>query len=154
MEKDYFLKSEIARVVGLTERSVKFYTDRGVVVPEVYKGRQRGDHHRYSLRNLFEFAIIKRLRDFGINVNIIKAIIDDFMHDLDDPNLQSTNYEKRLLELEPFLLIHESDDKLIVEVKFIESKRLPVVTRREMKDHAAILAIDLATLFKKMRLGL
>jgi len=156
MRQEVFIKSEVSRITKLPQRSVQFYTERGVVVPDVYQGRRRGDHHQFSVRNLFEFAVIREFRVFGIGIGIIKIIIDDFVHGLDDAGLKAVDYGERLLGLKPHVLIYESDnDGLVVQVKFVNrgNKRemsVPVVSIQELKDHVAILAIDLVALFKKI----
>ena len=59
-------------------------SDSEVVEPEIHKGRKRGDAHKFSKRNIFEFAVIRGLHSFGITVSVIKKIVDGLPDNLTD----------------------------------------------------------------------
>jgi DNA-binding transcriptional MerR regulator len=69
-------KTAIAERSGLTPRQVQFYTEQGIIVPEVDPGEGRGKTRLYSDHNLFQFGIIKVLVDLGLSVHKIKFIMD------------------------------------------------------------------------------
>ena len=154
MKKVEFIKKEVAEIVGLPPRTIQFYTDSGVVTPDVYQGRRRGDHHKYSVRNLFEFALIKKLREFGMVVSVIRKIISDYVHNLDHDSLTHFDYEKELLKSKRYLLTYEDGDSLTILFKHIKvkenkkaDKAIPVVSVKEMGDHMIVLAVDLTSLY-------
>ncbi len=68
-------KSLIAEKTGLTVRQLQFYTEQGVVTPEIDAGEGRGKSRRYSDHNLFQFSIIKGLVELGITIRKIKEIM-------------------------------------------------------------------------------
>ena len=43
LDKSEFTRREIAEQIGLSERLVKFYTDEGLIIPEIDPGHGRGD---------------------------------------------------------------------------------------------------------------
>ncbi|HAR34794.1 MAG TPA: hypothetical protein DCR95_12120 [Desulfobacter sp.] len=71
-----FNKKRVAEITGLTERQIQFYTENGIVTPEVDPGMGRGKRRLYSHDNLFQFSIIKELTSFGIPISKLKFIFD------------------------------------------------------------------------------
>jgi DNA-binding transcriptional MerR regulator len=71
-----YTKKQISEITGLPPRMVQFYTDEGLVTPEVDKGKGRGRVRRYGQRNLFSFALIKELNDYGIRIDKIRHIFE------------------------------------------------------------------------------
>jgi DNA-binding transcriptional MerR regulator len=71
-----FTKNEVAEKTGLKPRQVQFYTERLAVLPEVDAGEGRGKVRRYSEKNLYEFAVIRQLVEYGITISKVKVILD------------------------------------------------------------------------------
>lgn len=69
-------KSQIVETSGLTLRQVQFYTEEGLVIPEVEKGEGRGKTRKYSWTNLAHFLLIKELVDHGMTISKIRGILD------------------------------------------------------------------------------
>jgi DNA-binding transcriptional MerR regulator len=63
---DGFTKKEVSKITGLPLRSVQYYTERGLVTPEVDPGEGRGKTRLYSRKNLVEFGIIGALTPYGM----------------------------------------------------------------------------------------
>jgi hypothetical protein len=68
-----YTKKEVAAITGLTYRNVQFYTEQGVVVPEVEAAGGRGKFRRYSNRDLVYFIIAGELGFYGMTVSDIKT---------------------------------------------------------------------------------
>ena len=73
--QEYFNKKRIAEITKLTQRQVQFYTEQGVVTPEIDAGEGRGKTRLYSDRNLAQFLIIKGLTELGMTISKIRPII-------------------------------------------------------------------------------
>jgi len=71
--KDYTKKDVVERT-EIDPRLIQFYVDSKVITPESHQGTRRGDPHRYSKKNLFEFALIKELRGYGMNLSSIRTV--------------------------------------------------------------------------------
>ncbi len=72
-----FSKKEVMQMSGLTRRQVQFYTESGIVIPEVDKGVGRGKVRRYSVKNISEFRMIKKLLTLGVNLTKMREFIRD-----------------------------------------------------------------------------
>ena len=75
-----YTRKQIAELTGLSPRLVTFYTDEGLVTPAIDEGKGRGRVRRYSQINLFSFAMIKELSDFGIKIEKIRSVFDDWLN--------------------------------------------------------------------------
>ena len=76
MVNSAYNKTTIAERSGLTPRQVQFYTEQGIIVPEVDPGEGRGKTRLYSDHNLFQFGIVKVLVDLGLQVLHVKRIVE------------------------------------------------------------------------------
>lgn len=79
--QEYFNKKRIAELTGLTERQVQFYTEQGIVTPEIDPGEGRGSTRYYSDHNVAQFMIIKGLSDLGMTIGRIRPAIKDMKLD-------------------------------------------------------------------------
>jgi DNA-binding transcriptional MerR regulator len=74
METEYS-KRDIAERLGLSVRKVTYWTDFGLVVPDIKPSRGKGKARVYSERNLIEFAMIDVMVDkLKINLDTIQKI--------------------------------------------------------------------------------
>jgi DNA-binding transcriptional MerR regulator len=71
-----FTIKQVASITGLSRRQVQFYTQEGVVVPEVDPGKGKGYARKYSWKNIREWLIIKKLVDFGLNIQRIRFVME------------------------------------------------------------------------------
>lgn len=68
-------KTEAANALGITPRTVHFYTDAGIVIPEKANPKGKGTTRKYSAKNLFEILISRELAQLGISLARIKEAI-------------------------------------------------------------------------------
>ena len=70
-----FESKHIQELIGIDKNRLFFWVQtKGLICPE-QQGRGRGGCSRFSFGNLLDIALIKELRDFGINFNEIKKIL-------------------------------------------------------------------------------
>jgi DNA-binding transcriptional MerR regulator len=74
--KSSFTKKQVAEAIGISLRTVQFYTDDGLLIPEIANPSGRGTSRKYSRKNLVEFLIIKELAQYGLSLGKIKAIME------------------------------------------------------------------------------
>lgn len=74
--KNSWTKTEAANATGLTARTIHFYTDEGLVIPEIAFPRGKGTTRKYSARNLVEFLIISELVKCGLTLKNIKHVME------------------------------------------------------------------------------
>ncbi len=70
-----YTKKQVVEKMGISSRNVQYYTERGLVTPEVDQGEGRGGTRRYSTRNLVEFGIIEALCKYGMSFPMLKKIL-------------------------------------------------------------------------------
>jgi DNA-binding transcriptional MerR regulator len=87
-----YSKRDIAERLDLSVRKVTYWTDFGLVIPDVKPSRGKGKARVYSERNLIEFGMIKIMVDeLNINLDTIQNIFQtirfkappEFKHFLD-----------------------------------------------------------------------
>lgn len=77
METEYS-KRDIAERLDLSVRKVTYWTDFGLVIPDIKPSRGKGKARVYSERNLIEFAMIKIMVDeLDIGLDTIQYIFQN-----------------------------------------------------------------------------
>ena len=107
-----YIKKDISKITGLAPRLIQFYTDEGLIIPEVGKGVGRGKVRRYSIKNLLEFAIIKELNDYGVNISALKQILGFVSKYLNSKQLKMIMMYPKL----KLIIIKDKDNKLTVKL--------------------------------------
>ena len=64
-----YTKSQAAEATGLPPRMVQFYTEEGLVVPEVENRPGRGRVRKYSQKNLLEFLVLEELHKYKLAIS-------------------------------------------------------------------------------------
>lgn len=75
-----YTKKEVSEITGLPYRNVQFYTEQGVVVPEIEQAGGRGKFRRYSNRNLVSFIIAGELAYYGMTISEIRIVVLSLFH--------------------------------------------------------------------------
>ena len=71
-----FENRDICSLLDMSEREVRYWSDRGVIVPEVQEAMGRpGIRRKYSFKNLLQFGILKEVLDSGVNFRIAASIL-------------------------------------------------------------------------------
>lgn len=71
-----FESRQVVRLVGISERTLRYLADRGIIVPELADAVGRpGIRRRYSFRNLVEWGVVEELLGYGINLHEIRGIL-------------------------------------------------------------------------------
>lgn len=76
MKKGSFIKKEVAEITGLKPTSVHFYTNNGLVIPDIENPSGKGTTRKYSSGNIVEFFLIIELKSLGLNLNAIEEIMN------------------------------------------------------------------------------
>ncbi|MFI0444068.1 MerR family transcriptional regulator [Actinomadura sp. 6N118] len=64
---------ELARRTGLTVKTIRFYSDRGIVAPTT---RSPAGHRLYDTAALTRLEFVRTLRDLGLDLATIRKIVD------------------------------------------------------------------------------
>ena len=76
MPSEFTKKNVAANIAGLTERTVHYYTDKGLVIPDIDNPEGRGTTRKYSAENHVDFVLIRSLVNYGLNLETIKRIMN------------------------------------------------------------------------------
>lgn len=69
-----YLNSEVARIMGLTQRQVLNWTEKGLVIPYI-ETSGAGSKREYNYINLLEFGLCKKLYEMGMGMQGIKRLL-------------------------------------------------------------------------------
>jgi len=70
-----FLRKEIVPLVKVSGRSIQYYTDLGLVVPQIHNPSGKGTKRLYSTKNVFELLLIQLIIQHGMKLSDVKPII-------------------------------------------------------------------------------
>lgn len=65
---------ELAERTGLSVRTIRFYSDEGIVPPT---GRSVGGYRRYDVHALARLDLVRTLRDLGLPLATVRAVLDN-----------------------------------------------------------------------------
>lgn len=72
-----FNKKEIVEMTGLPPRTIQFYTEEGIIIPEIENPGGRGKRRKYSEHNLKQLYILKELIGIGMNLKKIRCFLSN-----------------------------------------------------------------------------
>jgi hypothetical protein len=75
VKRTEFTLSEASRLLGEPQHKLIYLCEKGVVLPDLAEASGRGTSRRFSARNVLEFAISLKLREFMLPAAFIKAVI-------------------------------------------------------------------------------
>ena len=138
-----YTKKKVAEVTGLTPRLVQFYTERGVVTPEVDEGRGRGRFRLYSRNNILEFAVINELVSYGMTVYKIGVILQA-LRDSGFLNWQG------LYKTDAFVIIYQRENARYIKPDFRLSYNKPLELKK-IDGYDSALVINLGQTLSRLK---
>ena len=60
------------RIVGISQRCLDYWDERGIVMPSVESASGKGSERRYSYDDLLKLSVVKRLRQTGLSLQKIR----------------------------------------------------------------------------------
>ncbi|MFE9425095.1 MerR family transcriptional regulator [Kitasatospora sp. NPDC006697] len=64
---------DLARLAGVTVKTVRFYSDRGLLAPA---GRNPAGHRRYRAEDLDRLELVRTLRDLGLDLATVRRVLE------------------------------------------------------------------------------
>ncbi|MGW3094384.1 MerR family transcriptional regulator [Streptomyces sp. NPDC001102] len=64
---------ELAQRTGLTVKTIRFYSDRGIVTPA---DRSHAGYRRYAPETVARLAFVRTLRELGLGLDVIRRVVD------------------------------------------------------------------------------
>jgi DNA-binding transcriptional MerR regulator len=87
---------EIADLLGVTLRTLRFYEEKRLIVP----GRTIGSHRHYGKADIVRLEFILTCRHIGLSVEATRAILDAIDHEPRSRGPLLAKLKKRLAEIE------------------------------------------------------
>jgi DNA-binding transcriptional MerR regulator len=121
---------DLARLTGLTVKTIRFYADRGIVPPT---DRGPTGHRRYGLGAVARLDLVRTLRDLGLDLATVRKVVD---REISLPELAAAHAEA-----------------LAVQIRILRLRRavLTVVARRGSTPEEILLMHKLAKLSEDER---
>lgn len=145
-------KKRVAEITGLKLRAVQYYTERGIVTPDIDPGEGRGNLRRYGPRNLVEFSLIKVLTEYGMGFSYLKNIMDHVTMLL-FPDREGTSIYRKGMEPDqengPYLAIYKLSNGQISPDEPSMGALFDVVDYKKMDKASSVLVINLIDIFRK-----
>lgn len=69
-----YIKKEAAEILDLKPSQIQYYTDIGIIEPEISAPKGRGTRRIYSDKNLLEILIAKRLIENGVPTKVAEIV--------------------------------------------------------------------------------
>ena len=76
MEQQSYIKKEVADCLDIKPSQIQYYTDQGIVTPEIEQVAGKGKRNRYSRRNIMQILIVKKIVEHGIPLSKARAILN------------------------------------------------------------------------------
>ena len=73
MDDELYSIGELARRTGLTVKTIRFYSDRGIVPPT---DRSPAGYRRYDVEAVARLELIRTLRELGLDLTTIRKVLD------------------------------------------------------------------------------
>lgn len=75
MKEKGFSRKQVGERLGTTARTVWFYTEAGIVTPEISNPTGKGTTRLYSAKNVMELAVARKLAECGLKLELIRDVL-------------------------------------------------------------------------------
>jgi DNA-binding transcriptional MerR regulator len=69
---DDFTAAAARKIVGISQRCLDYWDERGIVVPSSVRAGGKGSERRYTYDDLLKLTVVKRLRASGLSLQRIR----------------------------------------------------------------------------------
>ena len=101
---------------GVPLRTVQFWTEKGLVKPDIHNSSRTGDKRLYSALNCIEIAIVKFLTSDRMSLFDVQQFMDAFRKPWAEFEGSSFTMLECLLEENPGYIILKYDDNRIIDI--------------------------------------
>ena len=76
MARSRFSAASARKIVGISQRCLDYWDDRGIVSPSITEATGKGSVRVYSFDDLLKLTLVKRLRAAGLSLQRIRKGLD------------------------------------------------------------------------------
>ena len=123
-----FTVTQLGRELGLTPRAIRFYEDKGLIVP-----RRAGNTRVYTNRDRARLMLIMRGKTLGFSLQEIKEYLD--LYDMDPTHLDQLRLLLRRVQ-ERIAMLEEQQTALTLslrELRQVEAQTLSAIADKTSK---------------------
>ncbi len=73
--KTTWTRKEVAKITGIPERRVLYYTEQPLLIPGVKTDVGRGTAREYDQKAIFYLLLIKELDSVGLSLSVIRSLV-------------------------------------------------------------------------------
>lgn len=142
-----FTKKQSADILDITPRTIQFYTDQGLIIPEISNPVGRGKTRRYSKRNLVEFMLVRELAKNGLTLEKIKNVMSEVRKRSDEDflNPDGTWESKRRRDDAKLIIYDAGSEQPMIRVSWKKAVSLAA------KDYSSAIVVKIGHFFSKIR---
>jgi DNA-binding transcriptional MerR regulator len=107
---EVFTSGDVRSLVGLTQRQLTYWDTSALVHPHGRSAQGRGSRRLYTILDVLQFKLIRRLREAGLSLQRIRRALVA-MADLDDEPAPLAELE--ILTDGKMVLVRRSDDRVL-----------------------------------------
>ncbi|MER6666929.1 MerR family transcriptional regulator [Amycolatopsis japonica] len=98
MDDPRYSIGELSRRTGLTVKTIRFYSDRGILAPS---GRTASGHRRYGVEALARLELVRTLRELGLDLATIRKVVESeaTLPDVAEAHLRALEAQIHVLRL-------------------------------------------------------
>lgn len=113
-EVNLYSIGELARRTGLTVKTIRFYSDRGMVAPA---DRTAAGYRRYAPDAVARLALIRTLRELGLGLAVVRRVVDGelIFSEVASEHAAALDAQINILRLRRAILTHAARRKHTLE---------------------------------------
>jgi len=134
-----FSTRQTARASGLTVRQVGYWASSGFVIPSVANPSGRGNGRKFSVPDVYAYAVLGELRNRGVSLQALRAV-QRFLRECDGLELQNEHAR---------LVFFPGDRKHDVALARSDQEAISLILNPGQ--HLTPFVVDAGRLFKQVR---
>jgi len=75
MSNAAFSRKQVGKLLGISDRTIWFYTEEGIVTPEIANPKGKGTTRLYSPKNVMEIAVARKLAEHGLKLELVRDVL-------------------------------------------------------------------------------
>lgn len=145
--KNGYSKKEVAEMLGITPRTIHFYTDEGIIIPEISNPKGRGTTRIYSRRNLIELLLARELAKNGLYLERVKNVMNEMKKQYDENFLNPDGEwpKKKNAALAKLIIYDAGGERPLIKAVWKRAVYLGV------KDYSSAIVIKISHLFDVLK---
>jgi DNA-binding transcriptional MerR regulator len=138
-----YINKEVAAISGANPKTLAYYSDSGMVLPTISKGKGKGSRRLYSPGDVLKFMLIPVLSEHGLSLDQIKRVFKLLRRDLFSPSNPFLHHG--MPHERGFLGVYNlTDDDFTAQVVFLpDPEACDPSVKKQFEDNLETFTVDL-----------